>query len=392
MEKLQGMPFLEKERSSTDQSLNAERDKTNESLLKGRDEVERHTDRIVQSERDKIDKSALEARNKIDSNNRQNQKEEFSGVIMHLKRERLESDKTIELERSKVDKAIELERNLKETMANRLLGQERELTDKNLSAERCLTDSRVEDASTKLEIEIAGHSQTKISLTTRDEFLAIVSHDLKNPIGAIFSCADMLLQDGNLGSMSSDLKSWIDFIKRNADISLRLISDLLDVERIAQGMLQVKIEKQKISKIISQAVETFTQPATAKKLTLVYDPPDISDVAFCDHDRVLQVLSNLIANAIKFTSKGGSILVRTEIQDDKLVVSVCDTGSGIPEDKKEQIFDRFAQLSSKDRTGLGLGLYISKMLIEAQAGHLWVVSKLGEGSKFYFSLPRELKI
>jgi len=103
----------------------------------------------------------------------------------------------------------------------------------------------------------------------------------------------------------------------------------------------------------------------------------------------MQVLSNLIGNALKFTPSGGSITLNANLGETEGEVSVCDTGPGIPEGKKDYIFDRFAQLRSKDRTGLGLGLYISKMLIEAHHGRLWVESKVGEGSTFYFAIPRQ---
>ena len=102
------------------------------------------------------------------------------------------------------------------------------------------------------------------------------------------------------------------------------------------------------------------------------------------------MLSNLINNALKFTPDGGSVVVNVEVSKNDIEISVCDTGPGIQDEKKEKIFERYAQLGSTDRNGLGLGLYISKMLVEAHSGRIGVESTHGEGSTFYFTLPRTL--
>lgn len=113
-----------------------------------------------------------------------------------------------------------------------------------------------------------------------------------------------------------------------------------------------------------------------------------SELVFCDKDRISQVLSNLIGNALKFTPTGGEVCVAVVENEEHIEVSVADNGPGIPDDQKNRIFERFAQLGNKDRSGIGLGLYISNSLIESHQGKLWVDSILGEGSKFTFALPR----
>jgi signal transduction histidine kinase len=117
-------------------------------------------------------------------------------------------------------------------------------------------------------------------------------------------------------------------------------------------------------------------------------PADVHGDVLCDRDRIYQVLSNLVSNAVKFTPEGGSITVNVNFRENEVQVSVHDTGPGIPDDKKERIFERFVQLASNDRRGLGLGLHISKMLVEAHQGRLWVQSQVGEGSFFFFSIPK----
>lgn len=269
-----------------------------------------------------------------------------------------------------------------------LLNQERKIADTKLSAERSQMDLEVRNAEGLLSSEINEHLKTKTSLTTRDEFLAIVSHDLKNPIGAAYSCADILLTDSSYKDMDPGMRSWIEFIKRNIGTSLRLISDLLDMERIAEGKLQINTGKYEINQIIKESLESFIYIAAAKNILLHSVAPRISEAVSCDRDRIMQVLSNLIGNALKFTPSGGVISLNAKVTRDDIEISVHDTGTGISKDQQTHVFNRFVQLKSKDRSGLGLGLYISKMIIETHQGRLWLDSEIGKGSTFYFSLPR----
>ncbi len=399
MEHSHSTPFLKDERKKTDDSLIAERDKTNESLTKSKSSTERQTDKKVQGERLQADQATSDSRSIADSDS--NKKREESGHLAkdekkigrdQLVNERDNSDKAIELERSRIDLAMDKERELKSALASQLLEQERKLTDKNLSAERKRTDSEVKRTSGLLSDEISEHSKTKVSLTTQDEFLAIVSHDLKNPIGAASLCAEMLLEDPAFQDFGTEARKSIELIKRNIDTSLRLIADLLDMERIEGGKLQLTLKRYDIGQIIQEVAERFVQSALAKTVDLRTISRDISGEVFCDKDRIMQVLSNLIGNALKFTPKGGSITLGLAFNETEAQVSVCDSGPGIPEEKIFQIFERYAQLRVNDRVGLGLGLYISKMLIEAYQGRLWVVSKLGNGSTFNFTIPRPSRL
>jgi signal transduction histidine kinase len=223
------------------------------------------------------------------------------------------------------------------------------------------------------------------ALTTREEFLAIVSHDLRNPLNNISMAARNLL-DGP----PEDLKELASTINRSAGEMLRLIEDLLDVERIAVGKLTLHIEEYDVSEIIKQAVEQQQGAAAAKGITLEADPQDVSGFVLCDRNRAMQVLSNLIGNAIKFTPAKGQICVscqRTGVKGGEVQISVSDTGEGIAPEKINTIFERFSQLHNQDRRGIGLGLYIAKMMVEEHPGRIWVESKLGEGSTFHFTLP-----
>ncbi len=389
MEKSQEKPFLNIERKKTNESLNAERDKTNESLTDVREKTEKKTDNLLEADRVSVDQSVAASRKKSDlRENESLDSSDKSNRYKQLQSERRVADQATQLERVRSDAAHVKERDSKDELVNEFLEREREKTDKNLSFERTRADSEFEQHSSLLSAEIAMHLKTKTSLTSRDEFLAIVSHDLKNPIGIASSCAAMLLEDDSFKEMGSEIRSWIQVIKRNNDMALRLISDLLDMEQVAEGKLQIKLGRHNIGQIIRESIESFGQLATAKKITLKFISPEVSGEILCDRDRIMQVISNLIGNAVKFTPDGGSISINASFSESELQVSVSDTGPGIPVDKKEKIFERFVQLSRNGRKGLGLGLHISKMLIEAHKGRLWVQSEIGHGSNFIFALPR----
>lgn len=277
------------------------------------------------------------------------------------------------------------------------LRAEREITDEAIRAERRRTDAATErerrnyQASARssaglLSEEQESHRKTKTALTTREEFLAIVSHDLRNPLNHISMAAQNLSEE--VGD-PQEVKEIAASINRSAGEMLRLIQDLLDIERIAIGKLILHYEEHDISKIIKEVVGDFKRDAASKQITLTAKAEECHEV-LCDRSRVVQVLSNLIGNAIKFTPAKGQIRVscaRTNPESKEVQVSVSDTGPGIAPEKIGTIFERFSQINSQDRRGIGLGLYIAKMMVEEHPGRIWVESKLGEGSTFHFTLP-----
>jgi signal transduction histidine kinase len=167
----------------------------------------------------------------------------------------------------------------------------------------------------------------------------------------------------------------------------RLVRDLLDFGTLEDGRLRVAAEREDVRGLITHAVDAFNAVAAASFVSLSGDLPPDPVIASCDPHRILQVLSNLIHNAIKFTPKGGSIRVRAARKGAGCIVSVSDTGIGIPDHELTSIFQRFRQLSATDRTGLGLGLYISMWIIEAHSGRIWAESQVGKGTTFYFTIP-----
>jgi signal transduction histidine kinase len=275
---------------------------------------------------------------------------------------------------------------------------EREASDEAIVDERSRTDAATEMGRTHhqasarssadlLSREQESHRKTQTALTTREEFLAIVSHDLRNPLNHISMAAQSLSEEAD---DPVEVKEIAASIKRSASEMLRLIEDLLDIERIAVGKLVLHYEKHDVCAIIKEVVGDFKNDAAAKGITLIAKPEGGCDEVICDRSRVQQVLSNLIGNAIKFTPAQGQISVgcaRTGPEGKDVQVSVSDTGAGIATEKIESIFQRFSQINSQDRRGIGLGLYIAKMMVEEHPGRIWVESKVGEGSTFHFTLP-----
>ncbi len=318
-------------------------------------------------------------------------------ISKRVQRERKKTDRSLLAERKKVDDAIikenkgkvQGEKQLAEASA---IAEDRKDTDTDLARERLKADSGIQNMDQILDKEIAAHFDTKTSLTSRDEFLAIVSHDLRNPIGTIVSCADLLLEDSSPNKMQPELKKWIELMKRNADTALALISDLLDMERISSNKLIMSYADHNLVDLLQQSLENFARAAQAKSLHLQMTSSEESIVMRCDSHRILQVLSNLIGNAIKFTAPGGKITLALHKRGEwDIEVTVRDTGPGIPLDQQESLFQRFSQLGRSDRQGLGLGLYIAKKIIDAHSGHLWVKSIVGVGSTFGFTLPQSGK-
>ena len=385
--------FLEQERALTDHSLNTERGKTDESLSRFLRARERETDKQVAIGRNKADEDRAQRRNDMDSI-RKSESDPANKIAEQKadhgrETQRQFDDRTVKVERAIIDAALVKERGSNRTVAHEFLNGEREQTDENLLVEREETDSQVERVANLLTDEQSLHSMTKAELTTRDEFLAIVSHDLRNPIGSILSYADLLATAPPSAGLTPEAKQWVEVIRRNAQSSLHLINDILDLERLVEGKFHLERSHHDLKEILNKAVESFAQIVSAQQIKLTAVASDVSSVVTCDANRIEQVLSNLIGNAVKFTPRGGSIALSLSQNNKKdLCVSVTDTGAGIPEKEKLRIFERFAQINHKDRNGLGLGLYISKMIVEAHRGKIWVSSEFGHGSNFSFSLPR----
>jgi signal transduction histidine kinase len=217
----------------------------------------------------------------------------------------------------------------------------------------------------------------------RDQMLGIVAHDLRNPLGTIRMAAGLLEE---VLEAASPARKQVAMVTRAVDRMNRLIGDLLDVKRLENGRLSVELRPCPSIAALSEAVDMLKVVAAAAGLELVLDVPRTLPAVMADANRIQQVLSNLIGNAMKFTPKGGRITVSGALDRDYVRVSVADTGSGIPPEQLPHIFSQFWQGSKTDKRGIGLGLSIAKGIVEAHGGRIWVESTIGAGTSFYFTL------
>jgi signal transduction histidine kinase len=215
--------------------------------------------------------------------------------------------------------------------------------------------------------------------------LGVVAHDLRNPLATILLRAAALRRSGPEPERRSQKTG--EAIHQAATRMNRLIQDLLDVALMESGQLTIERASLSVRALIVEAVEMQRPLAFASSLELRIDVDrDVPDV-WGDRDRLLQVFENLIGNAIKFTEAGGCITVGARSIDHEVVLSVADTGGGIPSENLSRVFDRFWQATKAGRQGAGLGLPITKGIVEAHGGRIWVESALGRGTTFSFTIP-----
>jgi PAS domain S-box-containing protein len=219
----------------------------------------------------------------------------------------------------------------------------------------------------------------------REEVLSVVSHDLRNPLSAIAMCSRVLMESPP--ATAEERNALLATIAQSTELTNRLIEDLLDLSMIEAGRLSIERRPEDIAPIVEHIVQMFAGTASERSIALYEDvSPDLPTVV-CDAGRVVQALANLLGNALKFTEAGGRVTVSAEQHEDGVVVSVSDTGFGIPAEHQSRIFERYWQARGKARIrGSGLGLAIAKGIVEAHGGRIWVKSTLGEGSTFSFTL------
>jgi signal transduction histidine kinase len=352
------------ERDNTDESLRLEREKSDRELAKTQTTIEAGSDAAIQTARDKADRTSQDARDNADV--KLTRGETSARARESVYRERAHLDAALEEERSVSDAKLHAEREAGKRALDVLLDLERAETDTRLMVERASSDKGLE---------------------TRDEFLGMVSHDLRSLLSGVDLQAALLKRNAAGDEAGRKTVHAAEKIQRFTARMNRLIGDLVDVASIEAGKILVTPVVQEANVLVRESVEAFQPLASAQGLSLDAVPSENILLAKFDHERVLQVLANLLSNAIKFTRAGGRISIRVEPVGPEVHFSVTDTGSGIPSQHLTAVFERFWQARSTDRRGLGLGLYISKCIVEAHGGRIWAESQLGQGSTFSFTLP-----
>ncbi len=222
----------------------------------------------------------------------------------------------------------------------------------------------------------------------KSEFVSVASHEMRTPLTSIHGVIKLLCA-GRLGSLSPAGEEMANLALRNSERLVRLINDVLDLERMQSGRDTIQKRKCDSAKLIEQAVEMLSSMAQKNQIEIEIKARSIE--LWVDRDRILQTLTNLISNAIKFSAAGSKVWITSQQQDRDVLFTVKDRGRGIPQDKLETIFERFQQVDGSDarkKGGTGLGLAICRHLVEQHRGKIWVESVYGEGSTFFFTLPQ----
>jgi signal transduction histidine kinase len=222
---------------------------------------------------------------------------------------------------------------------------------------------------------------------SREDVLAMVSHDLKNPLLAIQMNAELILKLVKK-EQTLELMKIAHSIQHSSVQMSKLIQTLLDYEKIRAGTFAIEPRELKVDQLVKDCFSSMEPIAQVKGISLELSGNFCDVLVFCDPTRVMEVLSNLLGNAIKFTARGGSVILSAEERAGQVIFCVKDTGPGIPENQLTHLFERYWQARETCREGTGLGLSIARGIIEAHGEKIWVESKVGEGSAFYFTLKR----
>lgn len=352
------------EREQTNASLRTEREQTDRALAERQKAIEVEADKVIEVARDNADAVLDAAREKADD--RLADAGEPAAARVAVLEERVDEDAAVQEERQTADDSLRREREETARTLRSLIPFEREKTDRHLLTERALWD---------------------VAVANRDDFLGIVSHDLRGLLSGIVMSAALLDAKAATDIGGTHTRAQAERIQRYAARMNRLIGDLVDVASIEAGKLSVAPTDADAAALLNEAVDTFHVNASAKGIVVAVEVDERPMVCRFDYPRMLQVMTNLVSNALKFTPDGGRITVHGERTGSGVRLWVSDTGSGIPEHQLEAIFERFWQVDASDRRGLGLGLYISRSIVDAHHGRIWAESPDASGTTVYLTLP-----
>lgn len=270
---------------------------------------------------------------------------------------------------------------------------EKEIRDKSERLEllnRALNLHRERLLKTAEELEKANQELKTLS-QAKSDFVSAVSHDLRNPLTTIIEGIN-LVEDGTLGEVNPEQKRYLRMVLEDSERLLTFINDLLDLSKIEAGKLTANPVRIEISEIVNKLAKSYEPYLKEKGLEFITKIPEDLPALFADGQHLYRVFTNLLSNAIKFTPEGGTITIESQLDESKsaLVISVIDTGKGIPKSEQSRLFKKFEQITSEaTRTlkGTGLGLALCRELVELNGGSISVESEENKGSRFYFTVP-----
>ena len=378
-------------RALTDASLVAERASTDAATERTSARLQRALDDQIERDRIIADARLLKFRDRADGILSQN-RSMSSGTASSLRVERLVADDGKMHERAVVDGLLEHERQRADAAVD-TERREREAHDAGHHARRRATDEQLFTERTDADDVVIGLDAATDELAKvhseqarRGDVLGVVAHELRNPLSVIALNAELLaerVQDPVLREAASDAT-------RAAARMARLLADLLDVTRIQAGGLAIAKGEHDVSALLSEVHHTYEPLFAARGIGFTVDLPPVAMVATFDYDRIIQVLSNLLGNAMKFTPAKGLVRLRAEPrrEDNQIELVLTDNGPGISAGALPHVFERFWQRDADTTRGLGLGLFICKKIVEAHGGRVWAESSPGNGATFRLTLPR----
>ncbi|HZU19929.1 MAG TPA: HAMP domain-containing sensor histidine kinase [Gaiellaceae bacterium] len=232
------------------------------------------------------------------------------------------------------------------------------------------------------------YSELETASRHKSEFLANMSHELRTPLNAIIGFSQVMKQR-LFGDINAKQEEYLDDILSSGNHLLALINDVLDLSKVEAGQVELEVAPFSLHEVVERGVVMVRERAAKNAVRISVEQAPELDVVRGDERRVRQILFNLLSNAVKFTPSGGTVVVTTAARGGEALVTVADTGPGIAPEDQERIFEEFQQtgVGAQQREGTGLGLALSKRLVELHGGRIWVESELGRGSRFTFTLP-----
>jgi signal transduction histidine kinase len=383
-----GVDGVEVGRAHTDASLGAERATTDEAADRAAVRAQRLLDDLIERDRVSVDERLLKYREAADATlavGRSASPEADRLVVAERdladdekKAERDVTDSILEGQRLRVDAAIKMEtRELQRDQGR--LSAHRHDTDHQLSTER----SEADEAATALDNLRSALSHAKGEEDRRNSIFGMVTHDLRNPLSVIAANAQWIVQDSTV----APIREAAEQVTLAAARMERLLRDLLDVARCESGVLRIVKRTHDVRALVSEVFQAYRPLFAERRMTLTAETPSEPIVASFDHDRVIQVLSNLLGNSMKFMPSGGTAELRVVRGAAEVEFILTDSGPGIGTEQLPHVFQRFWQVDNHTRRGLGLGLYICDQLVAAHGGKIGVQSEVGKGATFRFTLP-----
>src|SRR6059036_3820537 len=308
------------------------------------------------------------------------------GLLVATVAGELSSDARVALEHAAPNLAIACERDSAHQHTRRLAVEVRHAAQRLESQNAVLEEQHRELSRLNAELDQAGK--------LKDQFLANVSHELRTPLNSVIGFSELLLTGEVEGApLSGTQRDYLETISRNGRHLLQLINELLDLSKIAAGRMDLRLEPVPLDALLREAADSVHAQLEARRHRLALEPAPDAVTVTADRGRVLQILLNLLSNAIKFTPEGGLVTLAARIESGgrHVRVTVTDTGIGIAPQDQARLFQEFVQLDaapSRRYEGTGLGLALSKRLVELHGGAIGVESALGKGSTFWFTLPQ----